>query len=574
MTASVHFKTFTVGLQRYTVLGGSLMKDETVIPYVQGDIRIPVTAENYESIKALDPRLGPRGVLTLVQRFGESDPVSVLSEQYASPNLFANGLPSSASGWTASGGETVTFISEEEGVQLADPVGGGGGYLIPTIFATPGVGRWAAVGVDIKPLFTYVAANWRTYARVSLSGTGDQAVVTGAIPFNEWSRQVVSVQQTDPAATSTRAILWPSNTPSPGPQFRARRLVIAFADTQAEAEAAVAEYQQRTGTIADLTAAWDGWVVKNVSDTYGRPYNDFGMKPSTRLTANLGIREVLIDYDTWEATVRLASDEARLMDTINIDTTERMPDDSTVRESVQMVLASIGSFLQVDEGADADFRSDAGGWAPGQSAWSYVQPLVETAGLRLYCDETGRWHLVEQETDPEKVTRLQSAQVSSMNTRTDREGDWADAVLIEYRWRDVSDVEHVVYDYAATSQNPTRPRFYRHDRVWPGNGAAASILSRAVLAGQRTQATAVSDYSVSTDGTLAVSFTSLGEVLAGDIESVQWFLDDDRMTVIAKDSSSGYLPTSWLLAPSDFPWQDVPAGIDWTEAGVLVETEA
>ncbi|QUC01099.1 hypothetical protein [Cellulosimicrobium cellulans] len=412
MTASAHFRTFTVGLQRYTVLSGSLMKDETVIPYVQGDVTVPVTAENYAAIKALDPRTGPRGVLTLVQRFGESDPVSALT-----------------------------------------------------------------------------------------------AELTGR-------------------------------------------------------------------TVADLTTTWDNWTAKNVSDTYGRPYNDFGMKPSTRLTGSLGIREVSIDYDSWTATVRLASDEARLMDTINTATVDRVPDDSTVREAVQMVLGYIGSFLQVDDGVDHNFRSDAGGWAPGQSAWSYVQPLVESAGLRLYCDETGRWHLVEQETSSTDVTRLQSAQVSSMNTRTDREGNWYDAVMIEYRWRDVSDVEHVVYDYAASTENPTRPRFIRRDRVWPGDGAAASILRRDKLSGARTQVSAVADYSVSTDGTLAVSFTSLGEVLAGDIESVQWFFDDDRMTVIAKDSTTDVNPTSWLIAPESYPWADVPAGIDWTEAGVLVETEA
>jgi len=169
------------------------------------------------------------------------------------------------SGWPVSGGETAVLVTDDDGepcVELIDPVGAGGGYIFALAnAAAPGVGRWVAFGVDVKPLTTDQALRMRLRVRTQSGSTtvDQQDSPTGAgWTAGQWTRQVVSVQQTA-TADNIDAFVWPNGTPIPGPQFRARRAVVAVADTQEEAEAAVASYfDGDTPDTSSLTYSWSG----------------------------------------------------------------------------------------------------------------------------------------------------------------------------------------------------------------------------------------------------------------------------------------------------------------------------
>jgi hypothetical protein len=176
-------------------------------------------------------------------------------------------------GWSASGGETAIFVTDDDDdpcVELIDPVGGGGGYLwvLNSVTNTPGVGRWVALGVDVKPLTSDQASRMRLYVRTQSGSTtvDEQYSPTGAgWTAGQWTRQVVSVQQTA-TANNIDAIVWPTDTPSPGPQFHARHAVVAFADTQEEAEALAAAYWDGdTPATSDVYYVWSGTPHNSVS---------------------------------------------------------------------------------------------------------------------------------------------------------------------------------------------------------------------------------------------------------------------------------------------------------------------
>ncbi len=201
-------------------------------------------------IRNLAPAIGFRdhGCETVPSALGHN-PTEVVHTDVVRINLATNPRPTSTATWSASPGEGLSFISETEGIELTDPVGGGGGYLATEVSPSPGVDRWVAVAIEVKPLTAYTAANSRVILRTSnATVTHDTVQEMQADPINAWTRRVLSLKQTNAASTRIQFFVWPPNTPGAGAQLRARRLVIVYADTQAEALAGVATYFEGTET--------------------------------------------------------------------------------------------------------------------------------------------------------------------------------------------------------------------------------------------------------------------------------------------------------------------------------------
>lgn len=112
---------------------------------------------------------------------------------------------------------------------------------------------------------------------------------------------------------------------------------------------------------------------------------------------------------------------------------------------------------------------------PGETDWDFLQPLVQAAGLRLFCDEQRRWYLVDPSTYVVAGTlALEDASRGRDRISRDR-GDWADAVVVEYNWIGNDGTPQKRYDAAGTG---TMLQTVKWNRPYPGPGAAAAILAR------------------------------------------------------------------------------------------------
>lgn len=112
---------------------------------------------------------------------------------------------------------------------------------------------------------------------------------------------------------------------------------------------------------------------------------------------------------------------------------------------------------------------------PGETDWDFLQPLVQAAGLRLFCDELRRWYLV----DPDTYTVAGTIDLDDPKRADDRisrdRGDWADKVVVKYSWIGAAGTPQVRYDVAGSG---TMLVLIEWDRPYPGPGAAAAILAR------------------------------------------------------------------------------------------------
>ncbi len=192
-------------------------------------------------------------------------------------NLVTNPKPFDATGWNPGPAVTRAVVMESGTpcleVTVITPNIPGQTYVYvgqQSITPSPGIGRWAAVGLDVKPLTAEAAASMRVIIRAQNgTATTEQTTVStvpGGWSAGTWSRLVGSVQQVS-EADNVDVLLLPSGNQPLGAMARARRAVVAFADTKAGAEAAVATYfDGDTPPSANRAARWSGTPNASVSE--------------------------------------------------------------------------------------------------------------------------------------------------------------------------------------------------------------------------------------------------------------------------------------------------------------------
>lgn len=316
-------------------------------------------------------------------------------------------------------------------------------------------------------------------------------------------------------------------------------------------------------TIAAMTTNYNGLFLYEVSAQHYYAYNNFGARSATMRSFNLTPRSRSINHADSIITVELASNEALLIDYALVASEIFTPASTDVRTLVNLALGYIGARLEDDDLATGTVEDGAQYWEPGQTAWDYLAPLVQQAGLVFYCDEGQLWHLVDD-------TYIAPGQTSLdyTNTLTDavdvvsrNEFDWYDAVVIKYSWTNTAGASFTAYDTATTGQTTKVLTLTYEDQRYPGAGAAQRVLDRAQGRGRVNEVTAVSDYSATPRQpvTIDLPFT---DVQTGFVSSVSFKYPDDIMDVRTRGLINTP-DTAWVFQPVGLRWQNISAGVSW-----------
>lgn len=203
-------------------------------------------------------------------------------------------------------------------------------------------------------------------------------------------------------------------------------------------------------------------------------------------------------------------------------------------------------------------------WSPGKSLWDFLTPLLESAGLRLFCDETRDWRLVDPATYevPGYVTVQEKHNPTRGTDNITRNDDsWADAVVCIYRWTDDFGVQREAYDFAGDPDGKCITLTY--DREFPGPGAAAYALGRFQGTGRTQDVTCLTTYDA-TPGQ-DVTITLPGTLpQTGKVREVIFDLKTGLMDLGTRGLIDA-LPGSWALWNPTQTWSAVSGTLNWND---------
>lgn len=209
---------------------------------------------------------------------------------------------------------------------------------------------------------------------------------------------------------------------------------------------------------------------------------------------------------------------------------------------------------------------DALTWSPGQSAWDFLQPILESLGGRLY-SITGydsfpgspaiasfRW-ITNRYTPAGIAARFVYGSTLYALEQTfdlgatfdDGTPMYADGVVLAYRWTDNLGVEQVAFDSFSMPQlgGYKNPYFQELAEPYPGPGRAQGLALR--LNARRTMLTVTGPYDPGLTPSAQVSVTDprLGGSVLGVIDSVDHNPLQGTSTVRTKQAIS-YPSNAWV----------------------------
>lgn len=280
-----------------------------------------------------------------------------------------------------------------------------------------------------------------------------------------------------------------------------------------------------------------GWTgtLTDVSHLYALGWGDGLDALPTHMDLDLCIGLRRRDHATGLVTFEAQSDEVILMDGALVDTIALIPQSRTVLGAVVTVFSKLSRVLDrptIEEPTGANqVENEAAVWDPGESGWSYLSPLVASAGLRLWCDEQRNWHLVEASDDDLRTvvsTLTAYGSLKALSEESSRD-TWADAVVIRYRWEDPDGTTHTTYE-AAGDIHGNRCVLIERERPWPGGGEAAARLAKWQRQGRTVTFDAVADLTLRPYTGAEVTDLD-GNGMSGTVTGVTWSLPADTMTV-------------------------------------------
>ncbi|WP_053203791.1 hypothetical protein [Jiangella muralis] len=513
-------------------------------------------------VLTLDPRTSPpqRVHVAMTQAFGYGRPLSDLSTDYAgqtladmaiAPTVIGPDDPSfeyGVSEWSPSPNDTAASALARSDAQAHT-----GTYAMEITGTGTGVlaAAWTSEMFPIDTLVRWYREAW-IYPTTALTLASLRTYFYDADQVEyEW----VGTATANPAAGQWHRLRSVLNVPSASEaeNYRFARLEIRLSGTNPHAYVDDAMFRYGRLNLASFTAE------------YGEPFNPGGWQPSTRVRANLHLRDRNVDHAAVTVELVAASADALLMDYALTATTAMTPSGSTIRDCVNMVLGHVlGVALPAGSTGGELVETDALPWQPGEGAWDYLSGIIGIASLRLWCDERGAWHLE----DPE-VLIVPGQLAASPLTATDltdalsrESAGWGDSAVVTYEWDDAGTGQRRTrYDAAGVAGTRTITRTV--ERPYPGAGLARGILRRARALGRVLGLGGVSDYSVRPYQPFLMTMPD-GSLQAGAVAAVSWSQPDDVMTVRTRDLL-GITVNSYLYTPPGVSYDDVPAGVSYDE---------
>jgi hypothetical protein len=303
--------------------------------------------------------------------------------------------------------------------------------------------------------------------------------------------------------------------------------------------------QFKTLTLAAVTTAYSGKTCAQLTALFFIAWNAAGVISSIRRRFNLKIRSYQLNLASMEVSIEASSDESLLQDYGLVSTVPYEPNLSTVKKAVQYALGLIGANL-TEPAADATIDPDQTIWEPGTDAWSYVQPIVEAANLRLYCDEDRLWRLVNSPVNRSTTnTFTYGTDIIDASQEASLDGSWYSACVIEYRWTDpTTNTLMRAYDAYRDDTFPyIRTLRVQLDKKYPGAGGARAALLRQRSASVTQNVTAINDYTVTPGNIASTNFGAYySPKLPSDgtdrVKSVTWAWPTPEMQLSIRGQAS------------------------------------
>lgn len=206
---------------------------------------------------------------------------------------------------------------------------------------------------------------------------------------------------------------------------------------------------------------------------------------------------------------------------------------------------------------------DALTWKAGQSAMSFLSPLVQAAGLRLVCDENRVWTLRATGFKSDGVLSVRHAVnlVDGSEKISRRDEDWFDAAVARWRWTDRNGQSQERTDSYALAASYSRVRLFEFTTPYPGPGFAEYAVKRAQGRGREVTVTTVSDWTATAEQDVQIVLDGAA-TQTGQTISVAFNFDRDEMTINTRTIDTA--PGAWILLPVGEKWTDSPAGASWT----------
>lgn len=180
-------------------------------------------------------------------------------------------------------------------------------------------------------------------------------------------------------------------------------------------------------------------------------------------------------------------------------------------------------------------------WRAGVSAMRFLTPLLQSAGLRLVCDENWDFELRDDTyTAAGAQTYAIGTDIVEVDGSLSRESeDWFDGAVYVYKWRDSTGIDQERLDAFATSMFPTKVvRVELSGVPYPGPGRAEVVVNRAQARGRTLTVTSVSRWTEQIAQAMTVTLDG-SPTQTGQISKIDWNLDNDTVQVTARTTNAG-----------------------------------
>lgn len=254
----------------------------------------------------------------------------------------------------------------------------------------------------------------------------------------------------------------------------------------------------------------------------------FNPAPSTVFDAYLMVRTVTKDYISKETTIDLTSLEATLQDSVGY------PSDLIFTYTSLRQLIN-DNFVELEPGAADYTYSPAYGfnWAPEKTGWDYVYELATSAGLVIYCDETGKWFLEYPGAVTGTLALKDDDNITTLTSTIDRNSDaFFDYAIVEYR---NAGSLPVYKNFGISGFDLSKDRYFLYENLqYPGGNPAQELVFRGMTRGETYEVEAISNYDARPRQNMTIDVTDEPTKTA-IIQSITWSLPSARMSVDIRD---------------------------------------